>query len=349
MKESKFIVGASVATRALTSSKRGAYLSNVALDAMAALARMSTSLGRRGLMTTPCLVARVARAPASVFRAPTSIGMRAASTAPRNRLCATVAAGGAAGAAAGEAVAAVASPGPTGLLAFARSQPYKFNIIIATFKTALCDLLVQRYIEKREEISWSRNAIFWAFGCFYLGGLQWFIYVDVFKVLWPNMQTFANMTLREKLANPAGIRALFGQVAFDNFIHYPLIYFPFFYVFKQGIQGGDSTAAGGATDAATRAMSVATSGLSKYRDNCVEDNMKMWALWIPGDLIVYAVPIWIRMPLNHGFSFIWTCYLSFLRGDDDAKCNPATASANRGAGKLPWTASGIAPERTLGD
>ena len=118
---------------------------------------------------------------------------------------------------------------------------------------------------------------------------------------------------------------------------------------KQGIQGGDSTAAGGATDAATRAMSVATSGLSKYRDNCVEDNLKMWALWIPGDLIVYAVPIWIRMPLNHGFLFIWTCYLSFLRGDDDAKCNPATASANRGAGKLPWTASGIAPERTLGD
>ena len=77
------------------------------------------------------------------------------------------------------------------------------------------------YIEKREEISWSRNAIFWAFGFGYLGCLQWFIYVDVFKFLWPNMQAFASMTLREKLANPAGIRALFGQVAFDNFKGFP--------------------------------------------------------------------------------------------------------------------------------
>ena len=41
----------------------------------------------------------------------------------------------------------------------------------------------------------------------------------------------------------------------------------------------------------------------------------MWILWVPGDLIVYSVPIWLRLPLNHGLSFIWICYLSFLRGD----------------------------------
>ena len=173
-------------------------------------------------------------------------------------------------------MAAASGSAPSSIIAFARSQPYKFNIIIATLKTALCDLLVQRYIEKRDEISWSRNAIFWAFGCVYLGGLQWFIYVDVFKRLWPNMQAFASMSLREKLANPAGIRALFGQVAFDNFIHYPLIYFPFFYVFKQAIQG---SAADGELDAASRLVATAQGGLLKYRANCVEDNLKMWMLW----------------------------------------------------------------------
>jgi hypothetical protein len=73
---------------------------------------------------------------------------------------------------------------------------------------------------------------------------------------------------------------------------------------------------------------------------------------IPGDLIVYAVPIWLRMPLNHGFSFIWTCYLSFLRGDEQPESGEdqgkqSSSSANRGAGKLPWTASGVPPERTL--
>lgn len=46
--------------------------------------------------------------------------------------------------------------------------------------------------------------------------------------------------------------------------------------------------------------------------------MKIWMLWIPGDMIIYAVPMWLRLPLNHALSFIWTCYLSFLRGEKDA-------------------------------
>ena len=41
----------------------------------------------------------------------------------------------------------------------------------------------------------------------------------------------------------------------------------------------------------------------------------MYATWIPGDFIIYAVPMWLRLPTNHALSFLWTCYLSFLRGD----------------------------------
>jgi len=222
------------------------------------------------------------------------------------------------------AASAVSDAGP--IMNFARTQPYKFNIVVATLKTAACDLLVQKFIERKEEISWKRNAVFAAFGCVYLGGLQWFMYVDVFKRLWPGMATFANQSLREKLANPAGLRALCGQVAFDNFVHYPFIYFPFFYVFKETIQG-DSV----------NVETVVPVGLSKYAKNAREDNLSMWALWVPGDLIVYAVPLWMRLPLNHGFSFVWTCYLSFLRGDEATDGSPLK---NRGAGKLPWTASG---------
>ena len=90
-------------------------------------------------------------------------------------------------------------------------------------------------------------------------------------------------------------------------VHYSFIYFPVFYVFKETIQGSgyEKTVA-----------SVFGAGLSKYKDNAFEDNPKMWALWIPGDLIVYSVPMWLRLPCNHGFSFVWTCYLSFLRGGD---------------------------------
>jgi len=66
-------------------------------------------------------------------------------------------------------------------------------------------------------------------------------------------------------------------------------------------------------------------GLSKYWANCVTDNLYIWALWVPGDAFVYAAPLWMRLPLNHGISFLWTCYLSFLRGGSaDAKKSTLT-------------------------
>ena len=191
------------------------------------------------------------------------------------------------------------------ILNYAKEQPYMTNIIVATVKTAVCDLLVQRYIEGKEAIDWKRNAVFTVFGFAYLGVGQWFIYQTLFKRLFPGMGEFASQTLRQKLANPAGIRALFGQVALDNFVHYPVVYFPIFYTFKEYLQCGTA----GEGHAATFG-----SAMSKYKVNAFEDNTKMWMLWVPGDLMIYAVPLWMRLPLNHGLSFIWTCYLSFLRG-----------------------------------
>ena len=132
---------------------------------------------------------------------------------------------------------------------------------------------------------------------------------------------------------------LCGQVAVDNFVHDPLVYFPVFYTFKESIQG----------EQGADVASVARVGLSKYANNAVEDNLSMWALWVPGDLIVYAVPMWMRLPLNHGLSFVWTCYLSFLRGDEipTADEKAPKAATNRGVGKLPWTASGVFPPRNV--
>lgn len=124
-----------------------------------------------------------------------------------------------------------------------------------------------------------------------------------------------------------------------SFVHYTFIYFPIFYIFKETIQGEPNQ----------NGAALCETALGKYRHNFVEDNLKMWSLWIPGDIIVYAVPLWMRLPLNHGFSFVWTCYLSFLRGGPSSEDEAAASDRpSRGAGKLPWTASGVSVREALG-
>ena len=88
-----------------------------------------------------------------------------------------------------------------GLLAYMKARPFYTNLIIATVKTALCDLLVQRYIERREQIDWRRNAVFVAFGGIYLGAGQWFLYQTLFARWFPGMAKFAAQPLAQKLRN----------------------------------------------------------------------------------------------------------------------------------------------------
>ncbi len=191
---------------------------------------------------------------------------------------------------------------------FPRTFPFTFQALFATGKTAISDLVVQKVIEKKEEIDWKRNAVFAAFGFGYLGLAQWFFYVTCMKRLFPKMGEFASKPLREKLKDGPGLRALVGQVGFDNFVVTPFFYFPFFYVFKQSIQGDldlSNMDWGG----------IGADAWAKYRKNMYEDWAAMWSLWVPGDFIIYAIPVWMRLPANHLLSLVWTMILSDFRGD----------------------------------
>jgi hypothetical protein len=193
------------------------------------------------------------------------------------------------------------------LFALPKRRPFEFQLVFATVKTAAADYLVQKHIEKKDKIDWRRNMVFTVFGGAYLGGFQWLIYVTAFRRWFPNMDKFAAQTLREKMGNRPGQIDLVKQVAFDNFIHYTFIYFPVFYVFKESIQQGD--------DGKMRSpIEIAKGGMEKYKTNFWGDNTAIWALWIPCDIIIYAIPMWMRLPANHATSFVWTCILSFMRG-----------------------------------
>lgn len=199
---------------------------------------------------------------------------------------------------------------------FPKRRPFATNVIVATVKTSVADLIVQK-AEGKDSIDWTRNGAFTAFGFAYLGIAQWFIYVTLFTKLCPNAVRFSNLSWAEKLKDRAGQIDLIKQTALDNFVHYTFIYFPVFYVIKECINTlAVKEPAKPATGEAAAAKSLPERALGKYWKNCVQDNMYMWSLWVPGDLVVYAVPIWMRLPLNHLISLAWTMILSNLRGSE---------------------------------
>ena len=51
------------------------------------------------------------------------------------------------------------------------------------------------------------------------------------------------------------------------------------------------------------AAALLPNAMRKYASNAVEDNVSMWLLWVPCDAIIYAIPLWMRLPANHAISF----------------------------------------------
>ena len=47
-------------------------------------------------------------------------------------------------------------------------------------------------------------------------------------------------------------------------------------------------------------------GLGLYKDNFVTDNKAMLSVWLPADIIVFSVPLYLRLPIRHVVSLGWT-------------------------------------------
>jgi hypothetical protein len=57
-----------------------------------------------------------------------------------------------------------------------------------------------------------------------------------------------------------------------------------------------------------------SSGLAGYNKNWTKDVSDLVMVWAPADLVCFSVPLWLRLPVRHIVSFVWTAYLSFVRG-----------------------------------
>jgi len=187
----------------------------------------------------------------------------------------------------------------------AREHPVKFGTIFSCAKTSFSDWLVQTQIEKREHIDWRRNFTFASFGFFYLGGVQYALYVPVFSRLFPGAAAYAAAPLSAKLKDVVGTRNMIAQVVLDQFVHHPFAYFPAFYMLKEVVNGGRPEG-----------------GLAKYAKNYKEDLFALWKLWVPSTIINFSImPMHLRIPWVASTSLIWTCIISYMRGSDDVATN----------------------------
>lgn len=186
---------------------------------------------------------------------------------------------------------------------FAKKYPFVNNIGIATVKTAAADLLAQTVISGSPltEIDLQRSFLFCLFGAVYLGAFQYAYQVQVFKQLF-DVDKFTNQSWAEKLKDIPGLKALAAQTGLDLTV-LTLVYLPCFYIFKAVVFSGSLDPA-----------IWCSTGIDNYQTNFSKDEADLIKVWMPADLICFSVPLYLRLPVRHVVSFVWTAYLSFARG-----------------------------------
>lgn len=188
-------------------------------------------------------------------------------------------------------------------LQFAQSYPFVNNLLIATTKTATADLIAQTVIAgaKLADIDVQRSVLFCLFGAIYLGAFQYMYQVNVFKKIF-DVDKFTTQSWSDKLKDGPGLLALAAQTALDLAV-LTLIYLPTFYIFKASVFSGTIDPS-----------QWVDQGLETFRNNFVKDEFDLIRVWLPADLICFSVPLYLRLPVRHIVSFVWTAYLSFARG-----------------------------------
>jgi len=211
-----------------------------------------------------------------------------------------------AGEAASKAAAegAAAASGGFSYVAFAKANPVANNLIIATIKTGAADLMAQMVIERKpfNEVDWQRNFVFCLFGAAYLGMFQYWYQVNIFKRIFPSVERFTNQSWAAKLQDGPGLVALGGQIGLDLGM-LCFVYLPAFYTFKAAVFSS--------TYDVTEWVKT---GTTSYTKNFQKDAYDVIRVWGPADVCCFSVPLYLRLPVRHIVSFVWTVYLSFVRG-----------------------------------
>eukprot|EP00931_Biecheleriopsis_adriatica_P119173 TRINITY_DN94429_c0_g1_i1.p1 TRINITY_DN94429_c0_g1~~TRINITY_DN94429_c0_g1_i1.p1 ORF type:complete len:224 (+),score=41.30 TRINITY_DN94429_c0_g1_i1:39-710(+) len=212
------------------------------------------------------------------------------------------------------------------LKAVGKAYPFAVGVAVGTVKTGASDFTAQKLVERRDKIDWPRLTCFTLLGFSWVGCLQQVVYVNAFSKIFPHANRFTSLpTLQARLQDSLGIRDLIGQTAFVNFAWCPMFFY-FFYAFQEFVHGVSRAGAGARNSAGVSWAEMARQGLENSRtnfwdamqrcnENILEDLKICWMIWIPGHLVTFAVPMWLRMPLTHTLSFLFFGILSCMRGE----------------------------------
>ena len=144
-----------------------------------------------------------------------------------------------------------------GFDSFVLRNPLLFSAGFGTTKNVVADLLIQKQVERRESIDWRRLGTFASFGAVWVGAGQYMLFNKLLPRAFPGL-------LQGKLL-PAGC-----AVAFDQLVHMPFMYLPFFYSIREFAYGE-----GGFDQACIEG------GLAAWKTNVIEDMAAQWALFVP--------------------------------------------------------------------
>ena len=193
------------------------------------------------------------------------------------------------------------------LLIVPRKYPIAFGAVFSGLKTAFADVLVQTQVEGKdwETLDRRRVGVFGAFGLIYQGWFQYYVYVKFMgRVLWPRAGNFARKSLAQKLKDRKGCRDLVQQIAFDQLLYMPFVWYSSFYIFKEAIMND-----------AESLRAVVRNGLREHSNNFKEDVLMSWKIWIPCNMINFAfMPLWGRIPFMATCSFAFCIVISLNRG-----------------------------------
>jgi protein Mpv17 len=188
------------------------------------------------------------------------------------------------------------------LSAWGERHPMLFGVVATSVKHSVADLFAQMVVEDRslDEVNFRRNALYFVYGIFvaYNNSIPSLL---VPRML-PHLQHWAKLPLRQKIRDRRGCFQAAINIAVDNFLTTPIIYFPSYYILCEFLMGSSSSCC------------CFANGLTKYRHACVDDLVTLWKVWVPiGFLTFTVVPIHMRVPWISGVGFFWTVFFSFWK------------------------------------